>query len=76
MPSSREHFNTDKITARKQRTYYVWDGMTQASVPWCPPVIPAPQGRPRQEDLEFKASLGCTVRPCLKNKQANKSSSA
>jgi hypothetical protein len=25
-------------------------------------------GRQRQEDLEFKASLGCTERSCLKKK--------
>jgi hypothetical protein len=25
-------------------------------------------GRLRQEDCKFKASLGCIVRPCLKNK--------
>jgi hypothetical protein len=29
------------------------------------PVILA-LGRLRQEDLKFKASLGCTARPCLK----------
>jgi hypothetical protein len=29
-------------------------------------------GRLKQEDHEFEASLGCTVRPCLKNKTKQK----
>jgi hypothetical protein len=32
------------------------------------PSIPA-HWKLRQEDLEFKPSLGYTVRPCLKNKE-------
>jgi hypothetical protein len=34
---------------------------------WCTPVIPA-FGRLRQEDHEFKASLGHIARLCLKKK--------
>jgi hypothetical protein len=34
---------------------------------WCTPVIPA-FGRQRQEDGEFKTSLGYIARPCLKTK--------
>jgi hypothetical protein len=37
------------------------------------PVTPA-FGRLGQEDLEFQASLGCTVRPCFKNQTRNKHS--
>jgi hypothetical protein len=32
------------------------------------PIFPAPLGRLRQEDREFKASLGYRERPCLKTK--------
>jgi hypothetical protein len=35
---------------------------------WCTSVISV-LGRLRQEDLEFKASVGYTVRPCLKNQK-------
>jgi hypothetical protein len=34
-------------------------------------IIPA-LGRLRQEDHEFKASLGCLVRPCLKKSNQKK----
>jgi hypothetical protein len=37
---------------------------------WCKPVIPALR-RLRQEDSEFKASLGYTAKPCVKNIQTN-----
>jgi hypothetical protein len=39
---------------------------------WCTPVIPA-FGRLRQEDHEFKASLGHIARLCLKKKDKKKS---
>jgi hypothetical protein len=35
---------------------------------WCTPIIPA-LGRLRQEDHEFKASLGYTQKPCLKKRK-------
>jgi hypothetical protein len=39
---------------------------------WCVPVIPV-LWKLRKEDLEFQATWGYTVRPCLKtNKQTNK----
>jgi hypothetical protein len=35
---------------------------------WCTPTALA-LGRLRQEDLEFKGSMGYIVRPCLKTKR-------
>jgi hypothetical protein len=40
--------------------------------PWWYKTITSALGRPRQEDLELKISLGYTVRTCLKNKKINK----
>jgi hypothetical protein len=34
--------------------------------------MPVMQVLEQQENSEFKASLGCSARPCLKNKQTNK----
>jgi hypothetical protein len=38
---------------------------------WYRPVIPA-LGRKRQEDHEFQASLGYTVRSCVKNSKSRR----
>jgi hypothetical protein len=35
---------------------------------WHTPIIPA-VGRWRKEDLEFEASVGCLIRPCLKEER-------
>jgi hypothetical protein len=44
----------------KRQSSWVW---------WCMPVIPA-LGQPRK-DLELEASLGYTVRSCLKKNKIN-----
>jgi hypothetical protein len=51
------------VTTRRLIKYYM-----RSQAQWGTPVIPALE-RLRQEDLKFKSSLGCLVRPCLKKKK-------